>query len=135
MKNIQVNLKILAYVGLLEDEIVDMFDDIVFYIDDRVIDENVLWNLDFEIDKNKSICEQIEIILLHLIESNINKIIKKIVTIYFDVQVYYDTYTCSFSIPSECIEKIANKSSKIGIEFSTYPTEFSDSTINTIQLN
>ena len=124
MKNIQVNLKVLAYVELSEDEIVEMFDDIVFYIDDRVVDENVLWNLDFEIDKNKSISAQIEVILLHLIESNMNQILKKIIAIYFDVQVYYYTYTCSFSMPAECIRKIANKSPEIGIEYSIYPTDF-----------
>jgi len=126
MKQYKVDLNVIAPKNIKEDEICNMLNGITYFLEDKYIKNNILWILDFELDKFLSIEEQIRIIVSHLDQFQIKNMLTKGIKIIFDIQIYYDTYSCSFEIPCGILQNMNTMLNNIELSFSLYPTDFDE---------
>ena len=124
MKSYKVDLNIIAPKEIEEDEICSIFDNIVYFIDDKTIHKNKIWIFDFELNQEFSIEKQVEIIGLHVSKDKLKNLLLKNIKVEFDVRIYYDTYTCSFALSSRCLSLGKKIVQDIEFNFSLYPTDF-----------
>lgn len=126
MKKYKVNIQIITNIETMEEEICLLFHDIIYYLDDRLINNNKYWILDFELNEDMNFEEQTNIILSHLDKELLDTFIKKGSKFILDIQVYYNTVTCTINLSSKFLQNLVLVSENIEINYSIYPTDFQE---------
>jgi len=124
MKQYKINLNIETALRVTEDEVCELFNNVVYYIDDKILEKSKLWILDFDLNQTYSIEKQIKFITSHIVENVYHKLLSDEMKISFDIRIYYDTYTCSFNLLNNGIKLFGILADDIELNFSLYPTDF-----------
>lgn len=121
MKDYEVSLVIITNTSVYESQIQKLFKIREIEISKRDIDDKILWRIEFE--NSDHILGSIKSITSIICVESLEKCTNILEKIYFDIVVYCDTYTCSFTLSNECLQLIAGLHPKLFIEVTCYPTE------------
>jgi len=124
MKQYKVDIQFITNVFTKEEELCSLFNGIEYYIDDKLINNKIYWTLDFELNQDDDFKIQTEYILAHIDKKQLQVFNKKGNKIIIDIQVYYDTFTCSINLPSSFLYQIVSFFQDIEVNYSIYPTKF-----------
>jgi hypothetical protein len=92
----------------------------------RKIDSEILWRLEPLSGESSSVSEQIKSITSVISKKSLQEQRGLFKEVYFDVVIYYDSYTCSLKLPNECLQNMTKLCQDISVEITCYPTKFTE---------
>lgn len=88
----------------------------------KIVNNEIIWKLPSELDNNTELIDHIEHILSFVYFDLNSKVDFR--SIYLNIGVLYDTFTCTVELTSEYLSLIKSKIPEIGIEITCYPYIF-----------
>ncbi|WP_124327401.1 hypothetical protein [Desulfonema ishimotonii] len=123
MKNYRTSLNIITSPDTNIDQVAQLLGTCPSNLTHRIIDIGILWQLKSDLEANAFLSEHIKS-TISFVSGNISSAsVNFIKKIYFDIVIFYDTFTCSLSLENKYIKQILSINSEIDIEISCYPTD------------
>ncbi len=124
MKEYMVSLVFITHSSVKEDQMLKIFNSSKIELSCRDVNTDKLWGLKLDMDNKESIIEQIESITSLINTNALANSDKLFKSVYFDIGICYDTFTCTVGLKNDLLKKIFDILPQINIEITCYPTDF-----------